>query len=217
MSKIVSNADIMDMFKSIDDFKTSSDLPQDKIDSIVTKKQDDIINKLSFLVYNQARQYRNFPNYDDVVQEGFIGLLKAVRRFKWERFPNFFVFSDQWIRHYVKRAASRFDVVYNPNRDRVVYAEPGEDEADPDGSPDEILWSREREEGIGKILNELPERDKIIVCKIFGLGGYKPQTLREIRPLFGLSHERIRQIKNSVLGKLKKNQELQSINELNQG
>lgn len=207
----------MDMFKSIDDFKVDSDLSQDKINSITIKKQDDIINRLSFLVYNQVRQYRNFSNYDDLVQEGFIGLLKAVRRFKWERFPNFFVFSDQWIRHYVKRAASRFDIIYNPNKDRVVYADPDEDEADPDENPEEMLWNHEREDGIGKILNELPERDKIIVCKMFGLDGQRVHTLREIGKMCDLSHERIRQIKNSVLGKLKKNRELQNINELNQG
>jgi len=216
MSKIISNADIMEMFKKIDEFKESSTLPQDKIDSTVTKKQDEIINRLSFLVYNQARQYRNFPNYDDLVQEGFIGLIKAVRSFKWERFPNFFVFSDQWIRHYVKRAASRFDVVYNPDKTRVVYAEPDEDEADPNENPDEILWNTERKESIMEVLNGLPERDRIIVCKIFGLGGHEQQTLREIGPLFGISHERIRQIKENVLVKLKKNQELQNINELNQ-
>jgi RNA polymerase sigma factor (sigma-70 family) len=204
----------MDMFKSIDDFKESSDLPQDKIDSVVTKKQDEIINKLSFLVYNQARQYRNFPNYDDLVQEGFIGLLKAVRRFQWQRFPNFFVYSDQWIRHYVKRSASRFDVVYSPNKDRVVYAEPGESEIDPEENPDEILFTQERRASINKILSEFPDRDREIVQKIFGLDGNVPQTLREIGPQFNLTYERIRQIKNNVLSKLKKNQEL---NELNQG
>lgn len=215
MSKIVSNMDIMNMFKSIDDFKVSSSLSQDKIKSVVIKKQDEIINKLSFLVYNQVKQYRNFPNYDDLIQEGFVGLLKAVRRFKWDRFPNFFVFSDQWIRHYVKRAASRFDVVYNPNKDRVIYAEQGEDEIDLDENPEKVIWNHEREENINKILNELPERDKDIVCKLFGLNGYKSQTLRELGLSFGLSHERIRQIKNNVLRKLKKNKEIQNINELN--
>jgi len=213
MSKIISNADIMEMFKNIDEFKVKTNLPQDKIDSIVTKKQDEIIQKLSFLVYNQAKQYRNFPNYEDLVQEGFIGLLKAVRRFKWERFPNFFVFSDQWIRHYIKRAASRFDIVYSPNKDRVVYAEPDENEIDPEEIPDEIVFAQERRENISRILGELPEQDRKIVQKIFGLDGEQPQTLREIGPQFDLTHERIRQIKENVLSKLKKNQEL---NELNQ-
>ena len=213
MSKITSNADIMDMFKDIDEFKKSSDLPQDKIGSVVTKKQDEIINKLSFLVYSQAKQYRNFPNYDDLVQEGFIGLLKAVRRFKWERFPNFFVFSEQWIRNYIKRAASRFDVVYNPNKSRVMYEEPEENEIDPEETPDEILFAQERLVSINKILSEFPERDREIVQRIFGLDGTNPQTLREIGPQFNLTYERIRQIKNNVLKKLKKNQEL---NELRQ-
>jgi RNA polymerase sigma factor (sigma-70 family) len=212
MSKIISNADIMDMFKSIDDFKESSNLSQDKIEVAVIERQDKIIAKLSFLVYGQTKRYRSFSNYDDLVQEGFIGLVKAVRKFQWHRFPNFFVYSDQWIRHYVKRAASKFDIVYNPNKDRVVYAEPGEDEADPNETPDEILFTQERRASISKILNEFSDREREIVQKIFGLNGSLPETLREIGPQFNLTHERVRQIKNNVLNKLKKNKELNKLN-----
>lgn len=215
MSKIVSNADIMKMFQDIDKFKANSDLPEDKLNAEVAKRQEEIITSLSFLVYNQARQYRSFPNHDDLVQEGFVGLIKAVQKFQWERFPNFFVYSDQWIRHYIKRAASKFDVVYNPNKQRVVYAEPSETEIDPDGTPEEVFWNHERKETIIKILDELPERDRKIVCKIFGLNGEKTCTLREIGALCDLSHERVRQIKDNVLNKLKKNQKMQNINKLN--
>lgn len=213
MGKLISNADIIDMFKNIDEFRKNSGLSQDKIDLIEIEKQDEIIKKLSFLVYHQAKQYRGFPNYDDIVQEGFIGLLKAVRRFEWERFPNFFIFSEQWIRHYIKRAASRFDVVYSPNKSRVIYAEPDENEIDESDGPEEILFTQERKESISKVLGEFSKRDREIVQKIFGLDQDNSQTLREVGPQFNLSYERVRQIKNNILNKLKKNEKM---NELNQ-
>jgi RNA polymerase sigma factor (sigma-70 family) len=212
MSKIVSNADIMKMFQDIGEFRANSALSEAAVEVSVLKLQDNIINKLSFLVYNQTRQYKKFPNYDDLVQEGFIGLIKSVRKFKWEMFPNFFVYSNQWIRHYVKRAASKFDVVYNPDRTRVIYSEPDDDEIDKGDTPEEAYFNNERSIRINEILDGFPEREREIVRKIFGLNGQGKQTLREIGPQFNMTYERVRQIKNNVLNKLRKNQELNEMN-----
>lgn len=209
MSKVVSNQEIMDMFKEIDEFREQSDLTPAKLEDVIRRKQDAIVEKLLFLVYGHAKMYRNFPNYDDLVQEGLLGLVKAVRKFEWQRFPNFFVYSNQWIRHSVKRAASRFDVVYNPNKNRVVYSEPDETEAIPvEEGPEEVYFNQEKIDSINKILSEFPERDREIVQRIFGLGGFKPQTLREIGPQFNLTYERVRQIKNNVINKLRRSQVL---------
>jgi len=210
----MTNEEAMQLFRDIEDLKTSGELSGDQLDKQVERLQNRIITELSFLVYSNAQPYRRFPNYQDLAQEGFIGLTKAARRFDYRRFPNFFVFAEQWIRHYVKRAASRFDIVYNPNRSRVVYAEPAElgiDDKLADCSED-IFFNKERTVKIEEILNELPERDSDIVKRIFGLGNYqKPQTLREIGPVYNLTHERIRQIKNQVISKLKKSERLSEL------
>jgi len=210
---IVSNTEIMDMFREIDVFQLESNLPAEELAEAVRKRQNDIVDKLAFLVYGHARPYRNFSNYEDLVQEGFVGLLKAVRKFQWARFPNFFVYSNQWIRHNIKYAASRFDVVYNPNRNRVIYSEPTEEEEVPlEELPEEVVFNKERAIYVDKVLSELPRRDREIVQMIFGLGGYRAQTLREIGPQFNLTYERVRQIKNNVIDRLRKNQTLCDIN-----
>lgn len=214
MSRYMSNEEAMNLFRSIDDLKNESNLSDDQLKRQVENIQNRIVTELSFLVYSVTKPYRSFPNYEDLVQEGFIGLVKAVRRFDHTRFPNFFVFSEQWIRHSVKRAASRFDVVYNPDKTRVVYAEPSEvskEEEQVVDTPEEQFFTMERNERIAEVLGELPERDREIVKRIFGLDGYKPQTLREIGPLFDLTHERIRQIKNKAISKLRKNQLLNEL------
>lgn len=213
MSRFMTNSEAMQLFKDIETLKTDGELLGDQLDKQVESVQNRIITELSFLVYSNVQPYRKFPNYEDLVQEGFIGLLKAVRRFDYTRFPNFFVFAEQWIRHYVKRAASRFDVVYNPNKSRVVYAEPAEvgKEEEVQDTPEEVFFEKERSSKIEEVLGELPERDRDIVKRIFGLGGHKPQTLREIGPIYNLTHERIRQIKNQVISKLKKNERLSEL------
>lgn len=214
MGRYISNEETMQLFRDIEDLKDSGELSGEQLDRQVEKLQNRIITELHFLVYSNAQPYRKFPNYEDLVQEGFIGLLKAARRFDYRRFPNFFVFAEQWIRHHVKRAASRFDIVYNPNRSRVVYAEPAELGIEDELSecPEDLFLNKERTGKIEEILGELPERDSDIVKRIFGLGVYtKPQTLREIGPVYNLTHERIRQIKNKVISKLKKNERLSEL------
>jgi len=209
MSKFVTNNEIINVFKHIEELKNNGG-GLEKRKEIITL-QNKIVSDLSFLVYFQARPYRKFSNYEDVVQEGLIGLLRAVRKFNINLFPNFFIYSERWIRHSVKRAASKFDVVYCPNKKRVVYtglAESSEEVCV--GSPEEDYAEKEKSQKIREVLNQLPDRDREIVEGIFGFGS-TPQVLRKIGPMHNLTHERIRQIKNQVISKLKKNEVLNNL------
>ena len=213
MSQIMSNSEVIELFKEVDKIKIDTQLTEiqkhEKIENIHNK----IVEGLSFLVYNGAKSYRRFSNYEDLVQEGYIGLLKAVRKFEHARFPNFFVYAEQWIRHRIKNAASRFDIVYNPNKQRVVYSSDLGDNVEEEAeiTPEDIFFELEKCENINKVLNEFPEREREIVKRIFGLDDHSPQTLREIGPDFNVTYERVRQIKNNVISKLRKNQRLNDL------
>lgn len=212
--KLVSNAHILEMFKEIEAAKDDDSLTEVEKQSIKKRIHDAIVEKLAFLVYSQTKQYRSFSNYEDLVQEGFIGLVNAVQKFNPVLYDNFFGYADQWIRHSVKRAASRFDVVYNPNKTRVIYSEPDESEEDPGEGPETILFIKERQACIERVLQDFSEREREIVNRIFGLSGQRAQTLREIGPQFNLTHERVRQIKNNVIDKLRKHQSMIDIAEM---
>jgi len=213
MSRFMSNADTLKLFEEVNELKADSTLPEEIRNREIAAIHNRIVEGLSFLVYSNTKLYKKFPNYQDLVQEGFIGLLRAVRKFDLHLFPNFFVYSERWIRHCVKRSASRFDVVYNPNRNRVVYAEPAEigKEEESGETPEAFFFAKETSSKIEEVLSEFPDRDREIVKRIFGLGGHNPQTLREIGPLFDLTHERIRQIKNKVISKLRKSESLSEL------
>ncbi|MFA5023362.1 MAG: sigma-70 family RNA polymerase sigma factor [Patescibacteria group bacterium] len=199
MTKFITNKEIIKIFEQIDSQKHIN------VES-VTQLQNNIVNKLSFLVYNTVKPYRKFTNYEDLVQEGFIGLIRAVRKFDYRLFPNFFIYSERWIRHSVKRAASKFDIVYCPNRKRVVYTGLSEfNEEVINTTPEDDYISKESYQKINNVLNELPERDREIIEKMFGFGLSDQQTLRSVGNSCNLTHERVRQIKNQVISKLKKN------------
>ena len=56
---------------------------------------------------------------------------------------------------------------------------------------------------IDAALNALDDRERLILVLRFGLGGQEPQTLEEIGANFGLTRERIRQMQNRALAKLR--------------
>ena len=56
---------------------------------------------------------------------------------------------------------------------------------------------------ISSMLGKLPEREKTIIKMIFGIGYYREYELQEIAEELGLTTERVRQIKNSVLKEIK--------------
>lgn len=62
---------------------------------------------------------------------------------------------------------------------------------------------------IENLLSTLPTREKKIVCCRFGINGESPKTLEQLGKLMGYSKERIRQLEDSALTKIRQKKELQ--------
>lgn len=56
---------------------------------------------------------------------------------------------------------------------------------------------------ISSMLGKLPDREKTIIKMVFGIGYYREYELQEIAEELGLTTERVRQIKNSVIKEIK--------------
>jgi RNA polymerase primary sigma factor len=76
------------------------------------------------------------------------------------------------------------------------------DEAMPD--PLEALTDKNLREQIGDLLGVLNERERKIIDDRFGLNGLKPMLLEDVGREFGVSRERIRQLQNVALAKMRK-------------
>ena len=70
-------------------------------------------------------------------------------------------------------------------------------------SPEEVALEEDKKECINNALSILTEREKEVISMRFGLNGETPKTLEAIGGAFGVTRERIRQIENSALRKLK--------------
>lgn len=69
--------------------------------------------------------------------------------------------------------------------------------------PDEIFKKKVQKEKLLSALSKLESREQEILKRNFGLGEYEVQSLEEISRLMNITRERVRQIKENALRKLK--------------
>nr|MBP9581682.1 sigma-70 family RNA polymerase sigma factor [Ignavibacterium sp.] len=72
-------------------------------------------------------------------------------------------------------------------------------------SPDNELISESLKTEINGVLSILPEREAEVIKLYFGLEGENPMTLEEIGDKFNLTRERVRQIKEKAIRRLRHN------------
>lgn len=70
-------------------------------------------------------------------------------------------------------------------------------------SPDNSLMSESLKTEIGRALSSLSEREAEVIKLYFGLGTESPNTLEEIGERFNLTRERVRQIKEKAIRRLR--------------
>jgi RNA polymerase primary sigma factor len=214
------------------------------------------------LVISIARKYihRGLP-FLDLIQEGNIGLMKAVDKFEYRRGYKFGTYATWWIRQGMTRAIAdqartiripvhMIEVINKLNRTSQTLVqengrEPtldeiadrmgmpldkvqkiikstrrpisletpiGEEEEsrledfieDKEGlSPQEAAISSSMAKQIHRVLSTLNEREEKVLRMRFGIGEKHDHTLEEVGQDFELTRERIRQIEDKALKKLK--------------
>jgi RNA polymerase primary sigma factor len=77
----------------------------------------------------------------------------------------------------------------------------GDEEAQ---TPFELLRDKNLRDEVSELLEVLDDRERKIIFQRFGLDGGKPKTLEEVGKKFGVTRERIRQLQNIALVKLRR-------------
>ena len=71
-------------------------------------------------------------------------------------------------------------------------------------TPFELFRDKNMRDELGELLEVLDDRERNIIFQRFGLDGGNPKTLEEVGKKFGVTRERIRQLQNIALAKLRR-------------
>lgn len=70
-------------------------------------------------------------------------------------------------------------------------------------TPEQLAYQTESMERLNELLDQLDDRESLILRMRFGISGKPPKTLEEVSRYIGRTRERVRQIQNQALAKLK--------------
>lgn len=81
-------------------------------------------------------------------------------------------------------------------------------------SPEEFYLKKVEQQEVNKLMKELTEREQLVLRMYFGLQDYSPASFEKIGKELGVSRERVRQIKEKALQKIRQSPDSKKLQDL---
>lgn len=203
-------------FRDINRYRALSRKREVELSERIQKGDDEALNELVNanlrFVVSLAKKYRSSGvPFHDLISEGNIGLIKAARKFDGTKGVKFISYAVWWIKSAIQEcimSQTRADEYYTDEYNTAMCRD-SEMEYNPNVVNEEyesdIIDLMSRKDALDDLMRTLNERETQILLLYYGLDGCEECTLDEIGQQMNLTKERVRQIKDSALSKMKIN------------
>lgn len=185
--------------KNVEDYQARSEL---------RKHEQICISKFKYLVTMKTGRYKTFSNYEDLNQEGFEALLKAMKTYNPKK-GSFFSWAHHYIGTRISRSANLHTTIRYPLRVAKETA-PHKEAVMPTiieerHCPDKQLESMQINFAIQNAFGQLNDVQKQIINLAYGLEGDKPMSVNKICKKLNISRLYCIKIMNNALSVMKDN------------
>ena len=180
----------------------------------IKKGDEEALNKLvkhnlKFVV-SYVKKYRDLTDipYDELISEGNIGLIRAAKKFDPDKKIKFISYAVWWVKAAINEYISKFrdpnEIIIEDKDEIIRLADKNEIYENINSDFEKQMANRQTSSYlVSELVKCLEERERKIIIMFFGLNGNKEMNLREISEELSITEERVRQIKDDAIVKLR--------------
>lgn len=169
-----------------------------------------VTSNLKFVV-NIAKSYRKSGvPFSDLISEGNVGLMKAAKKFDGNKDIRFISYAVWWVKNSIQECIEEYHQENKEINTVEDYVLTNCTDTDYNGTnyinddfENELMNLQSRKSSINELMKCLKDREIKVLMDYFGLNDGKEKTLDEISDELHLTNERVRQIKDKALVKLR--------------
>lgn len=206
---MLTEQEAQDLMAKLVDLKNKAKNNDDpKIKQELNRHEQKCISQFKYLITMKTGRYKSFSNYEDLNQEGFEALVKAMKTYNPKK-GSFFAWAHNYIGTRISRSANLHTTIryplkvakeHTPHKEAVLPVIIEERYC-----PDKQLENFQINSSIDHALNSLNDQQKDVINLLYGLDGDKPMSINKICKKMGISRLNCIKIINTAFLSMKEN------------
>jgi len=203
---MLTEQEAQDLMIKLIDLRSKSDNPNNLNE--LKKHEQVCIEKFKYLVTMKTGRYKAFSNYDDLNQEGFEALIKAMNNYNPKR-GSFFWWAHKYIDTRISRSANLHTTIRyplkvaknnTPHKETIMPTLIEERHC-----PDKELENSQLDHAIQGVFTLLTTEQKQVINLAYGFDGDKPMSINKICKKLNMSRLNCIKTINNALSLMKEN------------
>lgn len=206
---MLTEQEAQDLMAKLVDLKNQAKNSEDpKLKQELGRHELKCINEFRYLVTMKTGRYKAFSNYDDLNQEGFEALIKAMKTYNPKK-GSFFAWAHNYIGTRISRSANLHTTIRYPLK--VAKKNTPHKEAimptiiEERYCPDKQLEHSQTYSSMNRAIEKLTDQQKQVINLAYGFDDDKPMSINKICKKLGITRLSCVKIMNSAILAMREN------------